>query len=162
MNLYLLREYQLDIILSCTTIFCVCLYIITFTTTYPSSFPNITLQSTKQETIHLYDISKEETLLQLSYSASADIVRNNQHLQRFAFTNKDVKIIDISLSQELSLQNQKSFPKDFQTYHSNDIPNVFIQKLPVLFYLNDKGIILSFQQGSLEYADLLQMTSRDK
>ena len=35
-------------------------------------------------------------------------------------------------------------------------------KIPILFYVNTQGNILDYHIGTIEYADLLEITSRDK
>ena len=51
---------------------------------------------------------------------------------------------------------------DFKTFYASQIPSSLIQKIPILFYVNEQGNILDYHIGTIEYADLLEVTSRDK
>ena len=157
--------YRVDLILSCFSLVGVIFYILHFTTPYPSKLPSFEIFSTRQTTERAYnllEITKKETLIHISYTSTTGF-RNKQQLQRFAFTNKDVEIIDIFPLQLTTNTNlNPSVKMDFETFYSSTIPKVFIQKLPILFYINTQGDILDYHIGTIEYADLLDMTAREK
>ena len=155
-------EYKFDLLISSFTIICVVLYIKYFTTSYPSEIPNFQLYShsnLQQPIGNILEKTQRETLIHISYTSTIGF-RNKQQLQRFVFTNKDIQVLDICpFPIEKSMQNVKM---DFKTFYASQIPNSLIQKIPVLFYVNTQGNILDYHIGTIEYVDLLEITSRDK
>lgn len=157
-----ITDYKFDLLISSCTIICVVFYIKYFTTSYPPEIANFALYSPTnlQEPMgNILEMTEREVLIHISYTSTVGF-RNKQQLQRFVFTNKDVQILDICPFQiDQSMQNVKM---DFETFYASKIPNSLIQKLPVLFYINKQGDILDHRVGTIEYADLLEMTSREK
>ena len=155
-------EYKFDLLISSFTIICVVLYIKYFTTSYPSEIPNFQLYShsnLQQPVANILEMTQGETLIHISDTSTVGF-RNKQQLQRFIFTNKDIQILDICpFYIETSMQNVKM---DFKTFYASQIPSSLIQKIPILFYVNKQGNILDYHVGTIEYADLLEITSRDK
>ena len=160
-----MRVYKSDLIISSFTLICVVFYIKYFTTSYPSHITNFQLysHSNLQSPIgNVLEMTKKETLIHISHTSTIGF-RNKQQLQRFIFTNKDVQVLDICPFQlETSASITQNVKMDFKTFYGSNIPNSLIQKLPVLFYVNTQGNILDYHVGNLEYADLLEITSREK
>ena len=158
----IITEYKFDLLISSFTIICVVLYIKYFTTSYPSEIPNFQLYShsnLQQPIGNILEKTQRETLIHISDTSTVGF-RNKQQLQRFIFTNKDIQILDICpFHIETSMQDIKM---DFKTFYASQIPSSLIQKIPILFYVNEHGNILDYHIGTIEYADLLEVTSRDK
>ena len=126
------------------------------------SFKIFSTKTTTKKVYNLLELTQKETLIHISYTSTTGF-RNKQQLQRFAFTNKDIEIIDIfPLQLTTNTTINPSVKMDFETFYSSSIPKVFVQKLPILFYINSQGDILDYHVGTIEYADLLEMTAREK
>ena len=155
-------EYKFDLLISSFIIICVVLYIKNFTTSYPSEIPSFQLYShsnLQQSVGNILEMTQRETLIHISYTSTVGF-RNKQQLQRFVFTNKDIQVLDICpFHIETSMQDVKM---DFKTFYAYQIPSSLIQKIPILFYVNTQGNILDHHIGTIEYADLLEITSRNK
>ena len=161
----IITEHKVDLLVIGFTIMCVVLYIKDFTASYPSEITNFQLyaHSNVQDPIgNILEMTREETLVHISYTSTVGF-RNKQQLQRFIFTNKDVQVLDICPFQiKTSIKSLPNTKMDFETFYGFQIPSSLTQKLPVLFYVNAQGNILDYHVGTIEYADLLEMTSRDK
>ena len=157
-----LQMYILDIILCGISFFGVILYILSFRMTYPSKIPNLDLiSSSDMSHINLYDLIESEGMIHITIGSTTGF-RNLQNLQRFAFTNKDISIIDLyPVSQVHNSQNEQ-FRKNFKTFENFEIPEIFLQNIPLLLYIDQNGTIQDYHIGQIEYSDLLHMTSRDK
>ena len=103
---HFIYTYLLDFIVCSISFFGVIFYFISFRMTYPSTIPNLTLiSSLDQEQKQLYDLIEEEGIIHITLDSSTGF-RNLQHLQRFAFTNNDVPIVDLHPSHVVNTQQE--------------------------------------------------------
>ena len=108
---HFIYTYLLDFIVCSISFFGVIFYVASFRMTYPSTIPNLTLiSSSDQEQKQLYDLIEKEGIIHITPDSSTGF-RNLQHLQRFAFTNNDVPIIDLHPSHVLNTQQETQFQK---------------------------------------------------
>ena len=159
---YFFQNYILDIIVCSISFFCIIFYIQSFRMAYPSKIPNLDLISASDNIhINLYDLIASEGIIHITIGSTTGF-RNLQNLQRFAFSNKDISIIDLYPASHVPNSQNEQFRKDFKTFTSFEIPEIFIQNIPILLYVDSNGTIQDYHIGQIEYSDLLHITSRDK